>query len=117
MFNYLVEQRINKRDLPMTLGEFVQVARDLSFYTLLEDDGSVVTLSRVFSEQDTNRLRLMGREVLSFKERLDFFAECFLKHHRKATTRYLKTTEKQQQDTPKPQPTQETWIDIEEIIG
>jgi hypothetical protein len=71
MFNYLVEQRVPKRDLPMTLGEYIRVAQDLGFYTI-EVDGSVITLSRVFSEQDTNRLRLMGREVLSFQERLDF---------------------------------------------
>lgn len=74
MFNYLVEQRINKRDLPMTLGEFVQVAQDLNFYTILEADGSVITLSRVFSEQDINRLRLIGREVLSLQEKLDFYS-------------------------------------------
>ena len=74
MFNYLVEQRINKRDLPITIGEFIKVAQDLNFYTILEADGSVITLSRVFSEQDINRLRLIGREVLSLQEKLDFYS-------------------------------------------
>ena len=74
MFNYLVEQRINKRDLPLTIGEFTKVAQDLNFYIILEAGGSVVTLSRVFSEQDINRLRLIGREVLSFQDNLDFYS-------------------------------------------
>lgn len=73
MFNYLVEQRVNKRDLSMTIDEYVKVARDLGFYILLEDDGTVTALSRVSFEREANQLRLIGREVLSFKDRLTFF--------------------------------------------
>lgn len=74
MFNYLVEDRIGIRDLPVPLDEYTENNREHYCYTLVEDDDTVLTLSNIFAECDVRRLKLIGREVITRKEQLDFYA-------------------------------------------
>ena len=67
MFNYLVENRIPIRDLPVPLDEFTEDNYDCLLFTLVDGD-TVLSLSRVFNEQDVRRLRLIGREVITLQE-------------------------------------------------
>ena len=73
MSNYLVEDRIPKRDLPVPLDEYTEKNRDHYLYTLVDGD-TVLTLSSVFNNQDVRRLQLVGREVISLEEQLGFYA-------------------------------------------
>jgi len=73
MFNYLVEDRINKRDLPVPLDEYTEINRDHYLFTLVDGD-TVITLSGVFSEHDARRLRLIDKEVITLEEQLNFYA-------------------------------------------
>lgn len=73
MFNYLVEDRVSKRDLPVPFSEYTENNRDLYLFTLVDGD-TVITLSSVFNEQDARRLRLIDREVVTLEEQLNFYA-------------------------------------------
>lgn len=73
MLNYLVENKTTIRDLPVPLDEFTEDNHDRLLFTLVDGD-TVLSLSRVFNEQDARRLQLVGREVISLQEeqQLDF---------------------------------------------
>lgn len=73
MFNYLIEDRIGTRDLPVPLDEYSENNRERYLFTLVDGD-TVLTLSIIFAEYDVRRLKLVGKEVITRKERLDFFA-------------------------------------------
>lgn len=83
MFNYLVENKTTIRDLPVPLDEFTEDNHDRLLFTLVDGD-TVLSLSRVFNEQDARRLQLIGREVISLQEgqQLDFYSQ-----HNNNTTR------------------------------
>jgi len=73
MFNYLVEDRVSKRDLPVPFSEYTEINRDHYLFTLVDGD-TVITLSSVFNEHDARRLRLIDREVITLEEQLNFYA-------------------------------------------
>ena len=73
MFSYLVEDRVSLANLPIPFNEYTEANREHNLFTI-EDGLDILSVSRVFSEQDKKRLQLVGQEVISLERELDFYA-------------------------------------------